>query len=154
MKELKSGDSLDFVVGDKTLTLEPLPFGNIKKILHMVQDLAKEKGLSNLVSVPDIIDNYLMRIIPLLFAKGRYDFLGDEWIQDNFTIPTMRKMIEAAIVINGLQDFFDKAAAKMQKIKSSPIPDSDETQKTPLEKDGSTIPSDSVTDGDLKTLTS
>ncbi len=139
MSELKSGDAIDFIVGGQTLTLEPVPFGNVKKVLKIVLDVARDKGVSNMAALPDTIDKYLGQIFPLFFAKGRYPFMTSEWIEENMTIPTLRKMLEAAIVVNGLQDFFDKLTGKKSGVASSKV---SETKEIPSEKDGSITSSD------------
>jgi len=112
MSELKSGDTMDFTIGDKTLTLEAVPYGNIKKIIKIAFSASAAIASGEMKSVADLIDQNLTMIMPLLFAPGRYPFLTAEWIENNMTVPILRKVVEAAIVINGLQDFFDKGAGK------------------------------------------
>jgi hypothetical protein len=145
MTELKSGDSLDFTVSDKTLTIEPVPYGNIKKVIRIAFDVSKEITAGKLSSIPEAIDKNLTTVLPLMFKKDRYPFLTAEWVEDNMTVPVLRKMLEAAVVVNGLQDFFDKAAGK-PKSNGSPS-----TLPIPPEKDGSTTSADLVTDGAPKT---
>lgn len=147
MSELKPGESLDFTVGDKTLTIEALPYGNIKKILKLVLNVSDDMAVKDMKGIPAIIDKYLGDIFPLLFVKGKYTFITSEWIEDTMTIPALRKMLEAAIVVNGLQDFFEKLTGKT----TVPAPS---MQATPPEKVGSTIASGLVMDGDPKTSTS
>lgn len=147
MSELKAGDALDFIVGDKTLTIEPVPYANIKKIIRMAFEVSKDIAAGDVAGIPDMIDRNLFRIFPLLFAKDRYPFITPEWIEDHMTVPTLRKMLEAAIVANGLQDFFEKATGKAIASGAPPTP------LTPQEKPGSTISLESVTAGAPKTLT-
>ncbi len=152
MKELKAGDSLDFVVGGKTLTIEPVPFGQIKKILRAVVTESGAKEVSD-ITIINIADKYIGQIFPLMFPKGKYDFLKDEWLEDNMTIPVLRKMLESAIVVNGLQDFFEKLVGrKLTPAAEAPEP-SELVSTIPLAKDGSTISAGSLTDGDPKMST-
>lgn len=144
MSELKAGDSLDFKVGDKTLTVEPLPYGNLKKILRMAFGIAKEISAGELTTVPDLMDKYMAQVLPLLFRGERYSFITAEWIDDNLTVPTIRKIVEAAVVSNGLQDFFAKAGLTTNG-KVPPIP------TIPSESSGSIISAGSPTDGVPKT---
>lgn len=146
MSELKPGDTMDFTIGDKTLKLEPVPYGNIKKIVRIAFNASESITSGDLKSVPDLIDKNIGQIMPLLFVSGRYDFLTTEWIENNMTVPTLRKMVEAAVVINGLQDFFDKATGKGSD-KVTPPPNLETLPANP----GSTTSADSVTDGGPKT---
>ncbi len=141
MSELKAGDAIDFTVGDKTLRIEPVPYGNIKKVVRIAFDASKNIASGELKSLPDLIDQNLFQMLPLLFAPGRYDFLTSEWIENTMTVPTLRKMLEAAIVVNGLQDFFEKATGKTIGKASPSI-----TATQPV-KDGSTTSVDLPTDG-------
>jgi hypothetical protein len=146
MSELKAGDSLDFKIGDKTLTIEPVPYGQIKKILRTVLTLSGETKVTD-VAIIGIVDKYTSQILPLMFPKGKYDFLTDAWVEDNMTIPVLRKMLESAIVVNGLQDFFEKLVGHPL----TPVPSSPSATTIPPAKDGSTTSVDSPTDGALKT---
>lgn len=147
MTELKSGESLDFQVGDKTLTIEPVPYGNIKKILRIAFQASKEISSGNLTTLPELIDRNLAELFPLLFSAGRYPFLDGEWIETHMTVPVLRKMLEAAVVVNGLEDFFGKAIKKTEPNGSPP------TRETPPGNPGSITSSGSLTDGGPKTLT-
>lgn len=146
--ELKAGDSIDFQVGDKTLTIEPVPYGNIKRVIRLAFDASKEISKGQLTSIPEMIDKNLTVMFPLLFTRDKYPFVNEAWIEDNMTVPLIRKMLEAAVVVNGLQDFFEQATGKKKANGASPTP--------PIqpEKDGSTISADSVTAGVPRTLTS
>ncbi len=146
---LKSGDAIDFTVGDKTLTIEPVPYGQIKKIIRIAFDASKDLGSVKMAMIPDMIDQNLSKIFPLLFAKGRYPFVTDAWIEENMTVPTLRKMLEAAVVVNGLQDFFDQAAGRTKgPIATNGAPP---TPPTPPERDGSTTSADLAMAGAPKT---
>lgn len=111
-KEVKAGDSVDFQVGDQTLTVEAVPYGNVKKIFKVVfeaiQDMNSDTGEVALMKVPRIMEEKVTTLLPLLFRKDRYDFLTDEWIDENLTINDIRSIIETAIKVNGLEDFFAK----------------------------------------------
>jgi hypothetical protein len=86
---LKAGDTKTFEIGGQKLVVEPLPFGNVKKLLRIVLEVA-EKGKSGdtqVLSIPNLLENYADVAIPLLFRKGKHDFLTKEWIDDNMTFP-------------------------------------------------------------------
>ena len=141
---LKAGESLDFTVGDKTLTIEPVPYGNIKKIMRIAFEAQKDLAGASMSSLPELIDKNLFAIFPLMFRAGKYDFLTPEWIENTMTVPTLRKMLEAGLTVNGLEDFFGKAVRK------TPT-DSPAIPATPPAKDGSTISAALPTDGGPKT---
>lgn len=126
-KEIKAGEAVDFEIGDKTLTVEAVPYGNVKKIFKIVFDAIKEMGESQdetaLIKVPRIMEEKVTLLLPLLFRKDRYDFLTDEWIDENMTINDIRGIIETAIKVNGLEDFFAKMGNRLPN-PASPVEDS------------------------------
>lgn len=134
-KALKAGDSKEFIVGDKTLLVEAVPYGNIKKILKLVSEVAtvfKSDG-DPMTQIGAAIEEKLPSFLPLLFRKGTVDYMTSEWIDDNVSLAQLRAIVEAAIVVNGLQDFFgkkgatqvppvEKAAEKISSTTSSDLP--------------------------------
>jgi hypothetical protein len=113
MSELKAGDQKVFEVGDKTLTIEPVPYGNVKKIFRIIGSAMTDitAGKNAVTDIPDTIDKYMPEFFPLLFRKGTHDFVTTEWIEDNLTIMTMKEILETAIKVNGLEDFFTRKGA-------------------------------------------
>ena len=110
MSELKAGDSKQFVIGDKTLTIEPVPYGNIKKILKIVGEVAgafKSDG-DALNQISGQIEKQIPAFLPLLFKKGTVEYMTSDWIDDNLSLTQLREIGEAAIAVNGLKDFFGK----------------------------------------------
>jgi hypothetical protein len=121
-KEIKAGDAVDFQIGDKVLTVEAVPYGNVKKVFKVVfeaiQDMSSDTGEAALMKVPRIMEEKVGAVLPLLFRKDRYDFLTSEWIDENLTINDIRGIIETAIKVNGLEDFFAKMGNKFPKVES------------------------------------
>lgn len=115
-KEAKPGEAIDFQVGDKTLTVEPIPFGNVKKLFRIVGetigDMTKENGEAVFQKVPRIMEEKVTVILPLLFRESRYDFLTPDWIDENMTVIDIRSIIETAIKVNGFEDFFAKLGSR------------------------------------------
>jgi hypothetical protein len=111
-KEVKAGDAVDFKIGDKTLTVEAVPYGNVKKVFKIVFDAIEEITASgetpSAMRVPKIIEERINVFLPLLFRTGKYPFLNPTWIDENMTINDIRSIIETAIKVNGLDDFFAK----------------------------------------------
>ncbi len=154
---LKAGDTKEFPVGVNKLIVEPLPLGSLKKIIKIISEAGSKfdkKTLADdmLTVVPTLVESYIDKLIPLLFVKSKHEFLTPEWVDDNLTIPVMKEIFIAAIAVNGLGDFFLKTV-KVPAPKTV-APDSSGTNQTPSENTSSTTPSDSLTDGDLKTPTS
>ena len=151
MSELKAGDSLDLTVGDKTLTIAPVPFGSIKKILRLAFKIAgdvknkqaKDQDVLNVL--PAVMENYIGELIPLLFRPGQYPFLTPDWIDANLSVPQMRQIVEAAMKVNGLEDFFGPAKTTGAANGQEPTP------LIPTANAGSITTSDSPTAGALKT---
>jgi hypothetical protein len=150
MSELKAGDSQTLTVAGQTLTIEPLPFGQIKKvtqmIFHMAQEVNAKKAVAQdiLLALPEIVEKYIDDFVPMLFRKGTHAFLTKEWVNENLTVPQLRLIVEASIKVNGLEDFFPKGAA-------GPANGNLPASAPPLATVGSITSSGSVTDGGLKT---
>lgn len=138
MSELKAGESRKFEVGGKQLVIEAVPYGNIKKILKVVAEVAGAFKSSDdaLTQISGSIEKHLPDFLPLLFRKGTVDYMTSEWIDENLTLAQLREIIQAAVAVNGLQDFFGKQGAK-----AAPVT----AQET---KPSSTTSSDSPTAGD------
>lgn len=151
MSELKAGDSLDFKIGDKTLTVGPVPYGQIKKILRIAFTIGgdikgAQAGSKDVLSVlPVMMEKYISELIPLLFRPGGYSFLTPAWIDENMSVPQMRMIVETAMKVNGLEDFFAPPKATVTGNGREPTP----TILT--ESPGSTTTLDSPTAGAPKT---
>lgn len=115
-EELKAGDSVEFKIGGKVLVVEPIPYGNVKKVFKIVfgviEKLTDKTDETAVMRVPKILEENINLFLPLLFKKGKYDFLNDAWIDDNMTLNDIRKIIEAAVKVNGLEDFFAKMGSQ------------------------------------------
>lgn len=151
---IKAGDTKEFKVGENILTVEPLPLGSLKKIIKIIADAGAtfdKKTINDdfLNVVPNLVEGYIGKVIPLLFNRAKHPFMTDEWIDDNLTVPLMKEVLLAAIAVNGLGDFFlrtVKAPAPMA-VETSGNP----TTETSSEKSGSITSSESPTDGVPKT---
>lgn len=125
---VKAGDSVDLKIGEKTLTIEPVPFGNVKIIFKLVaetiDDMGKETGEAPTMKVPRIMEERVGIILPLLFRRNKYDFLTQEWIDNNLTIIDIRSIIETAIKVNGFDDFLAKLGSRL------PMPPPQENDST------------------------
>src|SRR3954465_13716059 len=98
--DLKVGGSKDFQIGEYTLHVRPVPYGNLKKILRMVFELSNAFTDKDVKTIPDVLDRYLDKIFPLLFKASEHSFMTPEWVDENLDIPTMREIIDAAIMVN------------------------------------------------------
>jgi len=152
MQELKPGDTKEFKVGDKTLVVEAIPFGKLKKVIRLIAEVSKQFDSKELQEdilniVPTIVERYVEEFIPLLFSAEKHPFLTKEWVDDNLTIPVVKDVLISAITINGLGDFFAKTVKAPAP--KTVQPQSSGTSSIPSESIGSTTPSDSPTDGDL-----
>jgi len=121
MKELKAGDTCEFIVGDKTLLLEPIPYGRLKKVLKFVMEAiadiskGKDMGADDVGKVmPNMLMEHSAKILPLLFDPKKHPYIDEAWLENTMTIPLVSDIIKKAIVINGLTDFFAKAGLKPQ----------------------------------------
>jgi len=130
--EIKSGGTVDFKIGDTTLTVEPVPFGNVKKVFRVIAEtlteMSKETGESPIMKVPKIMEDKVGLILPLLFRGGKYQFLNEEWIDNNMTVIDIRSVVEAAIKVNGFDDFLAKLGSRFQ---GQPQASADESKVRP-----------------------
>lgn len=154
--DLKAGQTAEFPLGDKTLVVEPIPFGRLKKIIRIIAEVSgkvdKKKLSEDFLSVvPPLLDGYIDEFIPLLFSSSKHPFVTKEWIEDNLTIPVTRQIIVAAIQVNGLGDFFGKTARPLA---SKAVSEENGTSSIRSESIGSITSSDSPMDGAPKTSTS
>lgn len=104
-----SPESLDIQVGGKTLTLAPVPFKQFRAAMKVlsatwerVQTAAKANDMAVVQDVPGLVLDQFGDLAPLLFpGQG----LTKEWVEDNFSLPLARYVIENAARINGVADF-------------------------------------------------
>jgi hypothetical protein len=149
-QDLKAGDTVEFQADGKTLILEPIPYGRLKKVLTMVmeaiQDVSKGKDMDKDEIgkvMPNILMDHAAKILPLLFDLRKHPYLTDVWLENNMTIPLVTDVIKKAIIINGLTDFFGKLGAQPtapqveRPLSETPV----STPATPLEPSGRTTSS-------------
>jgi len=136
--KIEIGSEVPMEVAGQILIIEPVPYGNIKKLLKMGLMLASElaDGKNILEKLPEMLEEKLPQFIPLLFKKGTHEFLTPEWIDDNLTIIHMRKIMETAIKVNGLEDFFAKMGVGIVREKVEPRPERE--PEAVLQNSGST----------------
>jgi hypothetical protein len=119
-KELKPGDTRVYEIGGQKLTIAPIPWGQVKKLVRIimgfVQDVSKKaKNDADIFAmIPDIVDNNVDEILPLLFDLKRHLFLNKEWINDHMSLLDVKMIVEDAVQINGLKDFFGQVGLLKQ----------------------------------------
>lgn len=112
---LKPGDTKSYTIAGHKLTLAPVPWGQVKKLIRIlmgiVQEISKQaKNDAEIFAlIPDFVDHNIDQILPLLFDLKKHTFLNSEWIENNLSLLDVKVIIEDAIVINGLKDFFAQA---------------------------------------------
>lgn len=113
--ELKPGNSKLYLIGDQKLVLTPVPWGQVKKLIRIIMGCVQEisKSAKNdadiFAMIPDFVDNNIDQILPLLFDLKKHEFLNPQWIENNLSLLDVKTIIEDAIIINGLKDFFAQA---------------------------------------------
>jgi len=108
--ELKPGDTIKLLIGGKTLILEPIPYGRMKKLMKYIFSAMDEMsglqdGKAAFTQLPAIVERYIPQIVPLIFSEKKYPFINQAWIDDNITYIHMKEIFEKGIIINGLKDF-------------------------------------------------
>jgi len=132
---LKPGDTKTFTVGGKDLVVEPVSYGNLKKIIKIISRAAESASGDNVLKIADLFGTYVDEFVPLLFSKSKHPWLDTAWVDDNLTVPIMKEIVEAAIAVNGVKDFLAKRGPTPEAKTPSPTP------ATPLESTSSTTPS-------------
>lgn len=155
----KSGETMKYEVGGKTLVLEPITYGRLKKLLALmanVWDEAMKAAAGDTVAFvrkcTDLVQENMGAIFPLLFDPTKHDFMNEAWLDNNLTIPLAKQIVEDAIKVNELEDFFrqrgllgkGEPAAPAREVRSL-------TERTPSEAAGPTTSSERHTDGAPKT---
>ena len=112
-KDLKQGETVEFIVDGKTLILEPIPYGRLKAVLKMVVssigEIAQGKDRPDVgTMVPELLMEKSAKIFPLLFDQKKHPYMSEEWVELNLTIPLAKDVFSKAIIINDLKDFFGK----------------------------------------------
>lgn len=164
---LKAGDETTYEVNGHTLILRPIPYGRLKKVLAAIAKVFEEvskrtdKGdtIQFIQVLPDLIGQHVATLFPLLFDPKEHPFLNGEWVDENLTVPMAKQIMEDAIKVNGLEDFFKPKGAEASRLPNGNQPKetrelSETTASIPLENHGSTISAVSPTDGHLSRSTS
>ena len=140
--EMKAGGRVEFDIAGQKIVIEPVPYGNLKKIFKIVFKVIDEvsvDGDTKVANIPLVVEKYLPELLPLIFRKGTHQFINEQWIEDNLTLNDMNQIVESAIVVNGIKDFFGRTQGQMVN-KSLGVTDKPESS-------GSTISSASPTVG-------
>jgi hypothetical protein len=151
--DLKPGDSRTHEVDGQALVVEPIPYGNLKKLVRIIMEAqtkvdAERKKEGWQATVPVLVEQYADQVIPLLFPAKKHPFLTTEWLEDNLTIPLFIKILIDAAMVNGLGDFFLERLRAVESQQRPPQADPD--SNAPANGPGnttSTTSSDSPTDG-------
>lgn len=112
---LNPGDRYEYQIADQKLIIEPIPYGRLKKLMRIVFSVMNKFGKEEanvMMSIPQLFEDNIGELVALMFDNKKHKFLTKEWIDDNVTIVDMRRITEAAMKVNGLQDFLGKMGAK------------------------------------------
>ena len=113
--ELKPGNVAAYKIGDKTLMLRPIPYGRLKELLKIVfSAMDKFANMNNkdiFLKFPQIFEENLPKIMPLMFSEKEQPFMNAEWVDENMSLWDMRTIVERMVIINGLSDFLGKMGA-------------------------------------------
>lgn len=125
--DLKVGESTEVIIGDKVLVIEPMPFGRLKKVLKIVfsaiDKLQSMDTKAILVSLPEIFDKNLGELISLIFDKKTHPYLDPAWVDENVSLVQLTEIVNKAIIVNGLKDFFDKMGGKTPPLTTGKAPE-------------------------------
>lgn len=148
MPQDKPGDVVTFEIDGQKLIVEPIPFGNLKKLLKLMNEMSEKgkAGDTQVLSIPSLLENYADPVIPLLFKAAKHPFLTKEWIDEHLTVPILKDILQAASAVNGFPDFLGNRGAPANG--GSP-----KESEGASENSGSTMPSGSPTAGDRATST-
>jgi hypothetical protein len=108
-KDIRQGGSAEFQIADKVISVEAMTLGKLKNVFLLIMEVSKGAQSGDVMFIPQIMDNYLFKVIPLLIDTKKFAFMTQEWVEENMTMPQLREIFNAAVEINGLKDFFGKA---------------------------------------------
>lgn len=117
-----------FEVGGQTLVVKPLKVKQFRALVAAitnattaVADSAKKVGeLSNVSHLVDDVFAHSYAVFRVVFPEGEFPFLTQEFIDDNFTVPMMQRLLERVIVINNLGSIFPNLASALGAASSAP----------------------------------
>lgn len=98
-KALTAGDEKEYTVGGKKLTLRPLPMGQLKAAMKILETGDAKDWMGTIAS-------YLAAV----FDKAEHDFLTKEWIENNMSMPQANAIIADVATVNGLPNFLQAPA--------------------------------------------
>lgn len=102
--------SESYKVGNKTLLMKPLKLRRFKLLLKIIEDSIGElQGIgkeTKLGHIADVATAKSFDVMTCLFPPEEYPFMTRDFVEDNFTLPMTKKIIDSMIEMNGLHDFF------------------------------------------------
>ena len=118
--KIKPGDAINKIIGDQTLTLEPIPYGRLKKLMKVIFGAMDQfSNLSNkdiFQKFPAVFEKNIPEIVPLMFNEKKHPFLNQSWVDDNLSLIDMRDIVEKMIIINGMTDFLGKMGTQSPEV--------------------------------------
>lgn len=122
--QLKAGQTVELNINGKTLILEPIPYGRLKKLFKLVMESIEKIGSMEqkhvMASLPDMFEENLEEFCKLAFDPRKHDFLTPEWVGDNMTLLHIREIGETLIAVNGIKDFLGRAGVKQAPANMAP----------------------------------
>ena len=112
IKELKSGDTAVYEIGDQKLRLSPMPWGRLKKVLKLFSESMATFDNAMVSDTPrmakwimSLIESRMDDMFPLLIDEKLNPFFNKEWVEETVTLQHIQQIVTDAITINGVKDF-------------------------------------------------
>ena len=103
----------EYRVADTQLAMRALPFNRLQKALKIVteafQELDKQShgtGTELIGGLPGLMMGRFTELMPILFDEKLYPFITKEWVEEHVTFPLALQILQDAVAMNQVNDFF------------------------------------------------
>lgn len=94
---------------------------SINKAVGSITELSKTPEKATLESILEVLVGEGMVMMSVIFPKDPYDFMTPEFIENEFTVPMIRKIMERVVEMNGLGAVFPSLSKIGGELPSKPI---------------------------------
>lgn len=112
-----------YSVGGKTLILRPLSIKRFRQLSFIIDDGLKQFSDVNsdtiVKDMVEILASKGIEIMSILFQEIDHPFMTKDFIENNFTVPLSRNILEDAMTMNGVKEFLPNVKKSMQPSKET-----------------------------------
>lgn len=99
-----------FPVGGQELRLYPLKVKTFRQVVSLIDaslgSLTKLDAQTTVRQVTDLVFEKYVEVLLLLFPVEKFEYMTKEFVEENFTLPIARRIMEVVVEQNGLGQLF------------------------------------------------